>query len=122
MTLLIPRRFSIRTMLVSVALIAATIVVTRDYQNLHNARARLQLVMANYEAGRVTAEDVVNASKELMTAESATLWISKRASAGAHVERLKYLLAKVQSPVSESRRQDIQRRVAYIQQELQQYP
>jgi hypothetical protein len=109
-------------MLVSVALIAASIVVTRDYRNLHNARAKFQQVAARYEVGRVTAEDVVNASKELMTSDSATLWISQRAAAGAHVERLKYLLAKVQSPVSESRRQDIQRRVAIIQQELQQYP
>jgi hypothetical protein len=108
-------------MLVSVALIAATIVVTRDYRNLHNAREEVQRVMASYEAVRVTAEDVVTRSKKLMTAESASIWISRRSATGAHVERMKDLLAKVQSPTSKSRRQDIQRRVAVIQQELQQY-
>jgi hypothetical protein len=118
---LIPRRFSIRTLFALIVLVAIAAYVIRDYRNLNNAREELQRIMANYEAARVNAEDVVNASKELMTAESRTLWISKRAATGAHVERLNHVLTKVQSSISESRSQDVQRRVDLIQQELQQY-
>jgi hypothetical protein len=118
MTPLTRPRFGIRALLVLVAIVAISAYIFRCYRNLHNAREELQRIMANYEAMRVTAQDVVNASKKLMTAESGTLWISKRAATGAHVERLKNLLNKLQSPVSESEPQEIQRRVEFIQQEL----
>jgi hypothetical protein len=118
MTPLTRPRFGIRALLVLVAIVAISAYIFRGYRNLHNAREELQRIMANYEAMRVTAQDVVNASKKLMTAESGTLWISKRAAIGAHVERLKNLLNKLQSPVSESEPQEIQRRVEFIQQEL----
>ena len=118
----IPRRFSICALLALVAIVAMTLFLIRDYKTLQYAREEFRLVAANYEAGRVLSDDVVTASKRLMTAESAMLWISNRAATDAHIERLQNLLAKVQSPTSESQPQDIQRRVEFIQQELQRYP
>jgi hypothetical protein len=115
------RRFSIRTMLVSVALIAATIVVTRDYVRVQSARDQFDWLLAHWEAGRVLPETVVAGSYPLMDAEESTLWISKRAATSRHVARLKYILGKMESPLSESNRDTTKRRAASIREEIRRY-
>src|SRR5437763_13523167 len=110
----LPRRFSIRTMLVSVALIAGTIIATRDYVRVQAAREQFDWLWASREAGRVPFDAVVAGSYRLMDAEDSALWISKRTATSRHVARLKYLLDKVESPLSESNPDTIKRQAAFI--------
>jgi hypothetical protein len=121
MTPLLPRRFSIRAMLAVMAIVALAIWAIRDYASLRSARNRFQYVSALYQVARVLADEVVVESRNLMEAESASIWISRRRAIAAHVDRLNYLLKKVQSPVSESSREYIEHRVAIIRKELAQY-
>jgi hypothetical protein len=117
----LPRQFSIRTMLVSVAIIAATVVGTRDYVRVQTARDNFDWLWAGWDAGRISSETIVAGSYPLMDAEESALWISKRTAASRHVERLKQILAKVQSPLSESQPDTKQRQARFIRQEIRRY-
>ena len=108
-------------MLVFMAIVALVASAIRDCVDLRSARNRFQYINASYEAARVLADQVIVESRNLMEAESASAWISRRQAIADHVDRLNYLLKKVQSPVSESRREDIERRVSIIRQELADY-
>ena len=108
-------------MLVSVALIAATIVCTRDFVRVKSARDQFDWLGARWEAGRVSVETVIAGSYPLMEAEESALWISKRAARSRHVARLKYILSKVESPVSESNPDTTKRRAAIIREEIRRY-
>jgi hypothetical protein len=88
-------------MLLSVVLIALTIVATRDYVRLQSAREHFAWLSAAWQAQRVSYDTVIAGSYPLMEAEESTLWISKQSACERHVERLKYILERIRSPVSE---------------------
>jgi hypothetical protein len=94
-----PRRFGIRFMLVSIAMIAVTIVATRDYVRVQNAREQFGFLWAAHR--QVSFDKFVAASRELKQAEESTFWTSRHSAAERHVKRMAMLLEEVQSHASE---------------------
>jgi hypothetical protein len=88
MSMRLPKRFSIRAMLVIVAVIALTVFVIRDHLLLSAARRRFKAAEFRWQAGQSTNDDYITASEALMSAETEALWISQNAALGGHALRL----------------------------------
>ena len=110
----IPHRFGLRAMLAAVALVAVTIVVTRDCVRLQSAREHYQRIYASWQANRITLGAVVSESFPLMDAEESTLWISERTAKRHQADRLKHILEQTQSNASEAMPEEKRRRAKYI--------
>jgi hypothetical protein len=108
-------------MLLSVAIVAVTVVVTRDYVRVQSAREQFDWLCATWEAGRASTETIVGGSYRLMNAEQSALWLSKRTAEARHVKRLEWILDKVQSPLSEASPDTIKRRASSILDEIRRY-
>jgi hypothetical protein len=108
-------------MLVLVAVVAVTIVATRDYVRVQAAREQMDWQWANLEALRVPFDSVVAESYRLHDVEGSAFWISRRTAAARHVLRLKRLLNLAQSPVSESSLEMKKQRSDFILDEIRRY-
>jgi hypothetical protein len=98
----IPKRFSVRTMLIVVASIAAAAVVVRDYVHVRNAREQFAFMISGWHVGNITFEDVILASEELVSEEAESPWISQHAATIRHLEFMNYLLRYLDSGSIES--------------------
>jgi hypothetical protein len=81
------RRFSLRTLLIAVALVSI-----RDWMHISTAKSTLQATLASWEAGRAKHDEVIAASRALMQAESESIWMSRQTAVAEHVSRMKTLL------------------------------
>jgi hypothetical protein len=84
----LPIRFSIRTMLTFVALVAFAAFAIRDHVLLSEARHRFDAVESRWLTSQLSDEDYVEASEALMSAESESLWITRNAAHGKHALHL----------------------------------
>ena len=91
----LPRRFSIRTLLVVVALIAFGLTVAVERSAWHAAQERYERALALWSVGNTTASDVVGEAEVLYGAELQTLWLPQSTAKGRHVERLSELADRV---------------------------
>lgn len=114
----IARRFSIRAMLAWVAIVAITIITTRDYMRVQAAREQYEWMCAAKEAGRVPFDAVVASSFRLMDVEQSAVWISRRAASSRHVARLKDLLRLALNPLTEAGHETMKRRADFILAEI----
>src|SRR6478609_6078865 len=117
----IPRRFSIRAMFVWAAIVAVTIVATRDYMRVQAAREQYEWMQAAKEAGRVPFSAVVASSFRLMDVEQSAIWISRSAAASRHVARLKELLRQAVNPLTEASSEEMKRRADFILDEIRKH-
>jgi hypothetical protein len=114
----IPRRFSIRTMLVLIAIIAVAIVATRDYMRMQSARQTVHFLWAAHR--HISFDEFIAGSRELKQAEESMLWGSRQAAA-EHVKRMNMLLEEVQSHASEFDPEVKQGGTDAIEREIQRY-
>jgi hypothetical protein len=108
-------------MLVWVAIVAITIIATRDYMRVQAAREQYEWMMAAKEAGRVPFSAVVASSFRLMDVERSALWISRRAASSRHVARLKDLLRQAINPLTEASPEEMKPRADFILNEIRQH-
>jgi hypothetical protein len=116
-----PKRFSIRAMLVGMALVAVAIAVVREWLILKHARGEFQYARARWNAGLVTVESYIAASERLMAVEADVPWISREAAGSRHVEALKQLLRYMESGFCEWHPDTIDRLTDFIHREIQRY-
>ena len=108
-------------MLVWAAIIAVTIVATRDYMRVQAAREQFEWMQAAKEAGRVPFSAVVAASFRLMDVEQSAIWISRSAAVSRHVARLKELLRQTVNPLTEASSEEMKRRADFILGEIRKH-
>jgi hypothetical protein len=115
----IPRRFSIRAMLVSIGIIAVTIVATRDYVRVQTAREKVGFLWAAHR--HIPFDKFIAGSRELKQAEESALWGSRQSASERHVKRMNMLLEEVQSHASKFEPEVIQPGTDVIEREIQRY-
>jgi hypothetical protein len=96
----LPKRISLRGLLLLVALIAFGITCVHQSSQLRNARQRFENELAAWDAARRRLPEVVAAAEELLETESAALWISRTAARDRQIERLNYLAARAEASVA----------------------
>jgi hypothetical protein len=97
----IPKRFGIRALLVTVAIVAAMLLIVQHHFRLKEARKSCDYAWAAWQSVRITDEDMVLASEKLLAAERASPWISGDAAERQHVARLDFMLTRIEAPGSE---------------------
>ena len=108
-------------MFVWAAIVAVTIVATRDYMRVQAAREQYEWMQAAKEAGRVPFSAVVASSFRLMDVEQSAIWISRSAAASRHVARLKELLRQAVNPLTEASSEEMKRRADFILDEIRKH-
>jgi hypothetical protein len=96
----IPKKFSARTMLVFVALVAVAIVVIRDQRELRRARKAFDHTWTLFMANIADHEAVASASAALANVEAASPWISIETAKQRHIVRLYGILRVYDHPFS----------------------
>src|SRR5262245_34076508 len=114
MNVRVPKRFSLRTLLLVTAIVALSIVAVRDYVSLRDARERYNYMRASWMTNRITAEALVDSSEELTRAEADSLWISRRAADVSHIDRMQKLIDYYDSGLSELRPETEERCRKYV--------
>jgi hypothetical protein len=97
----LPRRFSIRMMLVLVTCFAVGMYGIHEHLRLRTARHQFWRVWSRWEAGAITTEAAIAASEKLMEEEATSPWISRQYAKGSHALRLFHVLAVVECPFRE---------------------
>lgn len=114
-------RFRLRTMLLAVAVVAATAYLVREWYLLRDTRQQFDFAWAGWRAGHATDENVVLTSDRLMKAEVGAPWISVQGARQAHVQRLNRLLESIESDTMEGHPDTIARRADYVRGEIDKY-
>jgi hypothetical protein len=97
MSIRIPKRFSLRTFLVMIAVVAAVTYVVLDYERVRKARAGYDYSYALWQIANITVEDLAAASEKLALQEAASPWTSKRAAVDRHIERVDDLVDRIEN-------------------------
>jgi hypothetical protein len=116
-----PKRFSLQTMLVAVAVVALAIIIWRDRVRLGVARDLYFGSHARWMALRIRLEDLVTASEKLAQDEAESSWITRRAAEGQHSERMKKLIEKFDHGTWENMPSEIERRRNFVINNIRKY-
>jgi hypothetical protein len=93
----IPKRFSLRTFFVMIALVAGATYLVLDYYRVRAARAEYEYRNALLEVGNLTFEDVTVASEKLASVEAESPWISTRTAEDRHIARVEYFIDRLEN-------------------------
>jgi hypothetical protein len=113
-----PRRFSIRAMLLLVAVIAAALFGFRDYMRLRNARGHYRWVYARWNVHGLTIEDLTAASELLARQETESMWVSKRVAEEEHLARMTEVLDRLDAHFMESSEKYVRQARDHLQQNI----
>jgi hypothetical protein len=91
----LPRRFSIRSLLVFVALSAFGLTAAVEWFAWNAAQERYQRALALWSVGNITASDVVGEAEVLYGVELQTRWLPQSTAKERYVERLNELADRV---------------------------
>src|SRR5688572_22727819 len=87
----LPKRFSIRTLLILIASAAVALVTWREWTQWNEAHYRYDLAMSAWFVGNIRTSDVVDEAEALYDAESRTVWMPRSTARNRHIERLSAL-------------------------------
>jgi len=111
-------RFSTRSLLLFIVLIAAATFVVRDYIQVRNAREKYRWVYAGWQSHRITIEQLTAASEELATQEADSAWISRRVAENGHIARIVDVWEGLDAHFMESSEQYLQNARDHLRKEL----
>jgi hypothetical protein len=92
----IPKRFSLRTMLRLVAVIASAAYIVREHYDIRFARERYVLSYVNWDQKLIPIDKVIESSEQLARDETDSVWISVRTAEKRHVERMNELVRDIE--------------------------
>jgi hypothetical protein len=87
----LPKRFSIRGLLILVALVAFALVAWRERTHWNKAHYDYKRALSAWQIGYTRTSDVVGEVEALYDAESRTIWMPESTARMRHVERLSEL-------------------------------
>lgn len=87
----LPKRFSIRTLLIVIALVAFALVSWREWTQWNEAHYRYERALAAWMAFNIRTSDVVGEVEALYDAESRTLWMPQSIARKRHAARMSEL-------------------------------
>jgi hypothetical protein len=92
----LPKRFSIRTLLVLVVVVAGALVIVLERYRWTAAHFRYQHVWTLWDVRTLTTPDIVAAADSLFAVERQTLWMPSSTSRRRHAERLSDLADQIE--------------------------
>lgn len=117
----IPKRFSLRTMLLLMAVVAVAAYLVRDHYRVRNARADYEHTHADWSADLITLESLIGASETLAQEEAASPWVSMRRATDGHIQRMIRLLYLVEFGVWEVRPEELDRRAEFLKENIRKH-
>lgn len=118
----IPIRFSLRTFLVTIALVAGAMYLVLDYNRVRNARGDYEYSYALWSVSNITLEDLTAASDKLAFVEAASPWTSKRTAADRHIARVEDLIDRIENGLwCNTPPDELARRAEYLKQNIRKH-